>query len=61
MLLARILGLLLAVALGGCVLMYLATGGRKYLHYAWLIFKYAVFLAAFVLLLMFGERLARGF
>ena len=61
MLLARILGLLLAVALGGCVLMYLATGGRKYLHYAWLIFKYAVFLAAFVLLLMFGERLAREF
>lgn len=61
MLLARILGLLVAVALGGCVLMYFATGERKYLRSAWLIFKYAVFLAAFVLLLMFGERLARGF
>ncbi len=61
MLLARIFGLLVAVALGGCVLMYLATGERKYLRYAWLIFKSAVFLAAFVLLVMFGERLAREF
>lgn len=61
MLLARILGLLVAAALGGCVLMYLATGERKYLRYAWLILKYAVFLAALVLVLMFGERLAREF
>jgi hypothetical protein len=48
-LLARILGLLVAAALGGCVLMYLATGERKYLRYAWLVFKYVVFLSAFVL------------
>lgn len=56
MLLARVFGLLVAVALGGCVLMYLATRERRYLRYAWLIFKYAVFLAAFVLLLIFAER-----
>ncbi len=61
MLLARVLGLLVAVALGGCVLMYLASGDRKYLRYAWIIFKYAVFLAAFVLLLIFGERLLGEF
>lgn len=61
MLLARVLGLLVAVALGGCVLMYLASGDRKYLRYAWMIFKYAVFLAAFVLLLIFGERLLGEF
>ena len=61
MLLARVLGLLVAVALGGCVLMYLASGDRKYLLYAWIIFKYAVFLAAFVLLLIFGERLVSEF
>lgn len=61
MLLARVLGLLVAVALGGCVLMYLASGDRKYLRYAWIIFKYAVFLAAFVLLLIFGERLMDEF
>ncbi len=61
MLLARVLGLLVAVALGVCVLMYLASGDRKYLRYAWIIFKYAVFLAAFVLLLIFGERLVGEF
>lgn len=61
MLLARVLGLLVAVALGGCVLMYLATRERRYLRYAWLIFKYAVFLAAFVLVLIFAERLASEF
>lgn len=59
MLPARVLGLLVAAALGGCVLLYLATRERRYLGYAWLIFKYAVFLAAFVLLLIFAERLAR--
>lgn len=61
MLLARVLGLLVAVALGGCVLMYVLSGERRYLRYAWIIFKYAVFLAAFVLLLIFGERLMGEF
>ncbi len=61
MLLARVLGLLVAVALGGCVLMYLVTRERRYLSYGWLVFKYAVFLAAFVLLLLFAERLAAEF
>lgn len=58
MLLARVLGLLAAAALGGCALMYLVTGERRYLRYAWLVFKYAVFLSAFALLLIFAERLA---
>lgn len=61
MLLARVLGLLVAVALGGCVLLYLVSGERKYLRYAWLIFKYALFLFVFALLLIFAERLAGGF
>lgn len=61
MLLIRVLGLLVAVALGGCMLMYLVRGERRYLRYAWLIFQYSVFLAAFVLLLIFGERLAGEF
>jgi hypothetical protein len=60
-LLARVLGLLVAVALGGCVLMFLLSGERRYLRYAWRIFSYAVFLSAFVLLLMFAERLASEF
>ncbi len=57
MLLVRILGLLVAVALGACVLMYMLTSERKYLHFAWLTFKYALFLVVLMLLLLFGERL----
>lgn len=61
MLLARIIGLLAAVALAGCVLMYMGTGERKYLRYAWHVFRVAVFLALLVLLLIFGERLVNYF
>lgn len=61
MLLARVLGLLVAVALAGCVLLYLTSGERKYLRYAWLIFKYALFLSVFALVLIFAERLATEF
>lgn len=53
----RVLGLLVAVAIGGCVLMYLVTAERRYLRYGWLTFKYALYLSVFVLLLIFGERL----
>jgi hypothetical protein len=56
-LLLRVLGLLVAVALGACVLMYMLTGERRYLRYAWQTFKYGVFLFVLVLLLFFGERL----
>jgi cell division protein FtsW (lipid II flippase) len=56
-LLLRVLGLLVAVALGACVLMYMLTSERKYLRYAWQTFKYALFLFVLVLLLFFGERL----
>ena len=45
------------MALGTCVLMYLVTAERRYLRYAWLVFKYALFLLVLVLLLLFGERL----
>lgn len=57
MLLARIVGLLAAVALAGCVLAYLWTGERRYLRYAWHVFRVALFFALLVLLLLFGERL----
>ena len=51
------LGLLVAVALSACVLMYMLTGERKYLRYSWQTFKYALFLFVLILLLFFGERL----
>lgn len=57
MLLLRVLGLLVAVAIGGCVLMYLLTAERRYLRTAWLTFRYALYLFVFVLLLILGERL----
>jgi hypothetical protein len=60
-LLARVFGLLVALAIGGCMLMYFVRGERRYLHFAWLIFKYALYLSVVVLLLIFGERLVTQF
>jgi len=60
-LLARVVGLLAAIALGGLVLTYVLTGERKYLRYAWHVFRAALFLALLVLLLIFGERLVNDF
>lgn len=57
MLVLRVLGLLVAVALGGCVLMYVITSERKYLLYAWQTFRYALFLFVVILFLFLGERL----
>jgi hypothetical protein len=56
-LLLRILGLLVAVTLGVFVMAYVVTGQRKYLLHAWKVFKYALFIAVLILLLLFGERL----
>jgi len=53
----RIVGLAVAVALAVTVLAWAFTGERKWLRAAWLIFKYAVFGLAFVLLLFAGEAL----
>jgi hypothetical protein len=56
-LVVRIVGLLLAIALGICVLLWLATGERKWLRFGWGLFRAALFVAVLILLLMFGERL----
>jgi hypothetical protein len=53
----RIVGLLLAIALGVCVLLWLASGERKWLKLGWTLFKAALFVVVLILLLMFGERL----
>ena len=57
MLVVRIVGLLLAIALGVCVLLWLASGERKWLQLGWGLFKAALFVVVLILLLMFGERL----
>ena len=53
----RILGLAVALALGVTVLAWLLTGERRWLRIAWLIFRYAVFGLLVVLLLFAGEAL----
>ena len=57
MLVVRLVGLLVAIALGVCVVAWLVTGERKWLSLAWRIFKYGVFVLAFLLLLFAGEAL----
>jgi cell division protein FtsW (lipid II flippase) len=53
----RILGLVVAVALGAAILAWLMTGERRWLRIAWLIFKYALFAFLLVLILFAGEAL----
>ncbi|HEX6321292.1 MAG TPA: hypothetical protein VFZ84_20690 [Burkholderiales bacterium] len=55
----RAVGLAVAVALAFCMLAWLATRERRWLRIGWLIFKYAAFGFAFVLLLFAGEALWR--
>jgi hypothetical protein len=55
--LLRIVGLALAAALAVTVLAWIFTGERKWLSLAWRIFKYGVFVLAFVLILFAGEAL----
>jgi len=53
----RIVGVLVAIALGVCILMWAVTGQRRWLTYAWGVFRGALVVLVLVLLLMFGERL----
>jgi hypothetical protein len=55
--LVRILGLIAAIAVGFCVLMYLMTGQGKWRRIGWQIFSAAVFATVLVLLLFLFERL----
>jgi len=57
MLLLRFIGLLAAIGLGASVLMYMLSGERKYLRFAWQLFKYSLFVVVLILLLFLGERL----
>jgi hypothetical protein len=53
----RIAGVLVAIAIGVCIVLWLATGERKWLRYAWRVFQVALVLVAGFLLLLFAERL----
>ena len=57
MLVIRIAGVLVAVALATCVVLWLASGERKWLRYAWNVFRIALAVLAAMLILLFAERL----
>jgi hypothetical protein len=57
MLLLRFIGLLAAIALAASVLLYMLSGERKYLGFAWRVFKYSLFVVVLILLLFAFERL----
>jgi hypothetical protein len=56
-LLVRIVGLLAVIALGVCVAVWLATGDRRWLRFAWQLAKVALIVVVLFLALLFGERL----
>ena len=53
----RIIGLAVVIALAATMLAWLLTGDARWRRLAWLIFKYAVFASAGILLLFAGEAL----
>ena len=53
----RIVGLAAALAIAVTVAAWLVTGERRWLRLAWRIFKYAVFVLVFVLILFAAEAL----
>ncbi len=57
MFLLRVVGMLAAVGLGVLVLMFLVTGERRYLGWAWRLFQVSLGVVLAFLLLLFGERL----
>lgn len=56
MLLLRIVGLLAALAIGASIVIYIVTGDRRYLRFAWQLFKITLFFVALILALLFFER-----
>lgn len=57
MLLLRIIGLLAAITLAVSVLLYMLSGERKYLSFAWRVFRYSLFVVVLILILFASERL----
>jgi hypothetical protein len=57
MLVLRIVGFLLLIAVGGSLVTYLLTRNRRYLTFAWQMLKYGMLMASIVLAFMLFERL----
>lgn len=57
MLVLRIVGFLLLIAMAGSLVTYLLTRNRRYLTFAWQLLKYGMLMASVVLAFMLFERL----
>ena len=56
MLVLRIVGFLLLIAVGASLVMYLWTRNRRYVTFAWQVIKYGMVMAIIVLAFMLLER-----
>lgn len=56
--LLRLLAVVLVIAVGTGLISYALTGNRRYLQFAWRLFRYGLVFALLVFALMFVERLA---
>lgn len=57
MLVLRIVGFLLLIAMAGSLVTYLLTRNRRYLTFAWQLLKYGMLMTSVVLAFMLFERL----
>jgi uncharacterized membrane protein len=53
----RVVGFLLLISIGACVLVYLLTKDRRWLRFGWQLLKYSLILALIVLAFLALERL----
>ncbi|HMV52520.1 MAG TPA: hypothetical protein PLX20_13195 [Rhodocyclaceae bacterium] len=60
MVVLRILAVVAVIAIGGCILLHLFTGDRRYLILAWRLFRYAAVVALILFGLLIAERLMGG-
>jgi len=56
--LLRLLAVVLVVAIGAGLLLYVLTGQRRYIDLAWRLFRYGIVFALIVFALMAIERVA---
>lgn len=54
----RLLAVLVVVVVAGGLVAYVLTGDRRYLHFAWRAFRYALVVALLVFALLVLERVA---
>jgi len=57
MLVLRLLGFLVVLTVGASAVVYLLTGNRRYLRFAWQVLKWGLIVGALIVAFIFLERL----